>query len=159
MSDRQPLLSRSRLCDFVGSPPGAPRPGKTRFIGVSDEKRVRFFQIPQKSLRQATQASDHHPPGCRRGGLFKQMAAELSMPYQNLINLFLRLRPAEAASQHPVARSVGAVSSGDTQGDAWLLFACAMPRAPITGQPVPGASGEGTPAFRPIGGPPAGSPH
>ena len=35
---------------------------------------------------------------------FKQMAAELGMPYQNLINLFLmRLRPAETSAHYSMA--------------------------------------------------------
>jgi hypothetical protein len=38
---------------------------------------------------------------------FKNMAAELGMPYRNLINLFLRLRHAQTASHHSMAGACG----------------------------------------------------
>jgi predicted DNA binding CopG/RHH family protein len=61
-----------------------------RCIGDSDEKRIRFFEIPKEPLpkqlkRQVTIRLD-----TAAVDYFKKMAAELGMPYQNLINLFLR---------------------------------------------------------------------
>ena len=53
-------------------------------------QRLRFFKVSQKPLRQATQASGYNSPGHHGVDYFKQMATELGMPYQNLINLFLR---------------------------------------------------------------------
>jgi hypothetical protein len=57
---------------------------------ASNEKRIRFFQAPQESLRQTTEASGYHSPRHHGRNYFTQMATELGMPYQNLINLFLR---------------------------------------------------------------------
>ncbi len=47
---------------------------------------------------------------------FKQMAAELGMPYQNLINLFLRLCPAETSTQHSMAGGCVEAASSTLDG-------------------------------------------
>src|SRR5580692_5726133 len=67
--------------------------------GVSNEKRIRFFPLPQEPLRETTQAPDHHSLG-RYGGRLLQADGSgawdaLSEPDQPVSP---RLRGAQAAT-------------------------------------------------------------
>src|SRR5580692_7717664 len=77
---------------------------KKRSTGVSNEKRIRFFPLPQEPLRETTQAPDHHSLG-RHGGRLLQANGggawdALSEPDQFVST---RLRGAEAAAYDSVA--------------------------------------------------------
>jgi hypothetical protein len=61
-------------------------------IGASDEERTRFceYEGPPESTCQRAQETGHAAAGRRRDRYFKALAEETGIPYQNLINLYLR---------------------------------------------------------------------
>ena len=59
-------------------------------MGVFNEERIRFLTVSKESVREPTQATGHLRLDTASVEYFKELAGELGMPYQNLINLFLR---------------------------------------------------------------------
>ncbi len=105
LSDRQPLLPGIRFCDPVDLRQACDS-ARRRSVLESQMRKEYDFSKSRKNpyakqlkrqitIRLDTAAVDY----------FKQMAAELGMPYQNLINLFLR----DCAS-----RNVGPLFNGRT---------------------------------------------
>ena len=58
--------------------------------GDADEKAIRFQLSPTQPVREAPQEGGDHPPGRADIEYFKDPAQETGIPYQALINLYLR---------------------------------------------------------------------
>src|SRR5580700_3453586 len=90
MPDRQPLLPAIRCCDSFNLREARHRARRRHVLEAPMRKEYDFSKsrknpYAKRLKRQITIRLD-----VSAVGYFKKMAAELGMPYQNLINLYLR---------------------------------------------------------------------